>query len=184
VLEVVMVIAPKVFRDEEYALPKGVLESRGAHVVTASTAPGECIGKLGMHAHAEISVAEAATRDWGAVIFVGGAGASVFFDDASAHGLARRAAAGPGILSAICIAPSTLAHAGLLGGVRATAFPSQEQDLKAHGAIWTGKLVTTDGRIVTANGPEAAAEFGDTIGDLLGLPKNQQGTVDKTRVGG
>ena len=37
---VVMVIAPAVFRDEEYAEPKTVLESRGADVVTASTRPG------------------------------------------------------------------------------------------------------------------------------------------------
>ena len=51
--DVVMVIAPTVFRDEEYALPKSVLESRGAHVVTASVAPGECIGKLGMRAVAD-----------------------------------------------------------------------------------------------------------------------------------
>jgi protease I len=171
VQEIVMVIAPKVFRDEEYALPKKVLQSRGARVVTASVEPGECIGKLGMHAHADISVVEAASRDWDAVVFVGGAGAAVFFDDPAAHQLATRAATGTGVLSAICIAPSTLAHAGLLGGVRATAFGSQEADLKAHGAVWTGQPVTVDGRIVTANGPEAATEFGETIGDLLELPK-------------
>lgn len=168
--EVVMVIAPEVFRDEEYAEPKRVLESRGAKVVTASVAPGECIGKLGLLARAEISVADASLRDWDAVVFVGGAGSAVYFDDESAHLLAKRAADGAGLLSAICIAPSTLAHAGLLDGVRATAFPSQRDDLMAHGAIWTGEPVTTDGRIVTGNGPEAAAEFGETVGNLLGLP--------------
>jgi protease I len=170
--DVVMVIAPKMFRDEEYAEPKRVLESRGADVVTASVAPGECIGKLGLHAQASISVAQAAQRDWDAVIFVGGAGAAVFFDDAAAHELAKQAAAGLGLLSAICIAPSTLAHAGLLGGVHATAFASQEDDLLSHGALWTGDSVTVDGRIVTGNGPEAATEFGEKIADMLGLPGN------------
>jgi protease I len=168
--DVVMVIAPRMFRDEEYAEPKRVLESRGAAVVTASVAPGECIGKLGLRANAEISVADAAVRDWDAVVFVGGAGSAVYFDDESAHLLAKRAAGGKGLLSAICIAPSTLAHAGLLSGVRATAFPSQKDDLVAHGALWTGESVTTDGRIVTGNGPEAATEFGETVGNLLGLP--------------
>ena len=169
--EVVMVIAPEVFRDEEYALPKAVLEARGAHVMTASTTPGTCVGKLGMHATAALSVDEAATRAWDAVVFVGGAGATVFFDDPAAHALARRAAASPGVLSAICIGPSVLAQADLLGGVKATAFASQEENLKAHGALWTGEPVTIDGRIVTANGPEAATEFGEAIGDLIGLPK-------------
>jgi protease I len=170
--DVVMIIAPTVFRDEEYAVPKRVLESRGAVVTTASMAPGECIGKLGMRATASLSVADAAERDWDAVVFVGGAGASVFFDDPSARALARRSAAGPGVLSAICIAPSTLARAGVLSGVRATAFPSQQDDLKAHGALWTGEPVTIDGRVVTGNGPEAATEFGNAVGDLLGLPCN------------
>ena len=169
-VEVVMVIAPEIFRDEEYAEPKNVLESRGAHVVTASLTPGECIGKLGMRAVAELSVAQAARAEWDAVVFVGGAGAAVFFDDENAHDLARAALRGGHVLSAICIAPSTLAHAGLLEGVSATAFPSQEQDLRSHGARWTGDAVACDGSIVTANGPEAATEFGETIAEMLGLP--------------
>jgi protease I len=171
VAEVVMVIAPSIFRDEEYAEPKRVLEARGAHVVTASVMPGECVGKLGMRAFAEISVADAADTDWDAVVFVGGAGASVYFDDAAAHELARQTVACEHVLSAICIAPSTLAHAGLLDGVSATAFASQEDDLVAHGARWTGNRVTRDGLILTANGPEAAREFGQTLADMLGLPK-------------
>jgi protease I len=31
------------------------------------------------------------------------------------------------------------------------------------GADYTGESVTQDGRIITANGPEAAREFGKTI---------------------
>jgi protease I len=168
--EVVMVIAPKVFRDEEYAEPKRILESRGAHVVTASVARGECIGKLGMRAVAELTVTEATQTPWDAVVFVGGAGAAVYFDDAAAHELARAARDGGRVLSAICIAPSTLAHAGLLDGVSATAFPSQEDDLREHGALWTGAPVTRDGLTLTANGPEAAAAFGEALADMLGLP--------------
>jgi protease I len=164
-----MIIAPTVFRDEEYAEPKRVLEAHGVSVTTASVAPGECIGKLGMHATATLSVADALDREWDAVVFVGGAGAQVFFDDPDAHRLARSQALGGRVLAAICIAPSTLARAGLLEGVSATAFPSQESDLVAHGALWTGEPVTTDGRIVTGNGPEAAEEFGEAVASALGV---------------
>lgn len=169
-MDIVMVIAPAVFRDEEYAEPKRILESRGATVVTASTIPGEAVGKLGLKAQATLSVADAAARQWDAVVFVGGAGAKVFFDDADSHRLALNAAENGSVVSAICIAPSTLARAGLLRGIRATAFPSQEDDLIAHGALWTGAPVTVDGRIVTGNGPESAAAFGTALADLLGLP--------------
>jgi len=164
-----MVIAPTVFRDEEYAVPKGVLEAHGVDVTTASVAPGECIGKLGMHATATTSVRDAATESWDAVVFVGGAGAQVFFDDPDAHLLAKVQYDSGRVLAAICIAPSTLARAGLLRGVRATAFPSQEEDLRAHGAEWTGDPVTVDGRIVTGNGPEAAEQFGEAVVAALGV---------------
>jgi protease I len=164
-----MVIAPEVFRDEEYAEPKRVLEERGARVVTASTRPGACKGKLGMTATADISVSDALDGTWDAVLFIGGGGSSVFFDDEAAHGLASATLERGAIVGAICIAPSTLAHAGLLAGRRATAFESQEQDLVIHGAVWTDEEVTVDGRIVTANGPEAAEAFGVTIAELLGL---------------
>lgn len=164
-----MVIAPTVFRDEEYAVPKGVLEAHGVDVTTASVEPGECIGKLGMRATATVSVRDATEHAWDVVVFVGGAGAQVFFDDPDAHALARVQLESGRVLAAICIAPSTLARAGLLTGVRATAFPSQEQDLRAHGAEWTGDPVTVDGRIVTGNGPEAAEQFGQAIVSLLGV---------------
>jgi protease I len=166
---VVMVLAPTVFRDEEYAHPKQVLEARGAHVVTASVAPGPCLGRFGLEATATISVAQAAEMTWDGVVFVGGGGASVFFDDEAAHRLARAQAHGSGTLAAICIAPSTLAHARLLDGVHATAFPDREEDLKAHGALWTGAPVTVDGRIITGNGPEAATAFGEAIAEALGI---------------
>lgn len=166
---VVMVIAPTVFRDEEYAEPKAVLEGRGAEVTTASVAPGECVGRFGLKATATISVADAAEMPWDAVVFIGGGGARVFFDDAAAHSLARAQAASGRVLAAICIAPSTMAHAGLLDGVRATGFPDIEEDLRAHGAVWTGEAVTVDGQIITGSGPEAATAFGQAIAEALGI---------------
>lgn len=167
---VLMVIAPTVFRDEEYTHPKAVLEARGAEVVTASRTPGVCQGKLGMTAKATLAIADADATDYDAVVFVGGGGAEVFFDDPDAHRLARRTLESDRVLGAICIAPSILARAGLLHGVRATAFASQHDDLVAHGAIWTGEPVEVAGAIVTANGPDAARSFGMEIADTLGLP--------------
>lgn len=167
---VLMVIAPDQFRDEEYAHPKEVLENRGARVVTASVAPGPCRGKLGMLARAEASIGDVDPGEYDAVLFVGGGGASIFFDDPDAHRIATTMLAAGKVVAAICIAPSVLAHAGLLSGVRATAFVSQHDDLVAHGALWTGEPVTVDGAIITGNGPAAAHDLGMAMADALGLP--------------
>jgi protease I len=167
--KVLMVIAQNVFRDEEYAHPKEVLERRYAQVVTASEHAGRAIGKKGMLADATLAVADAKPGDYDAVAFIGGAGASVFFNDPAAQKLARAMADKQKVVGAICIAPSTLARAGLLDGKRATSFPDREDDLVLHGATWTGNPVEIDGRIITANGPDAAYDFGEAIADALGI---------------
>ena len=165
--QVLMVIAPSVFRDEEYAHPKEILEARGVHVTTASTRQGTCTGRFGLKATADIALADVVAEDYDAIAFVGGGGAEVFFDDPQAHALARTALESGRILGAICIAPSTLAHAGLLEGVAVTAFPSQREDLIAHGALWRNEPVVIDGPIITASGPEAARDFGRALAEAL-----------------
>jgi protease I len=167
---VLMVIAPETYRDEEYAHPKEVFERRGARVVTASTRPGVCTGRFGLTAVADIALADAAATDYDAVVFVGGGGAEVFFDDEAAHALAREALDAGRVVAAICIAPTILARAGLLTGRRATSFSSQASELRERGVLWTGDTVTTDPPFVTGNGPEAAYAFGEAVADLAGLP--------------
>ncbi len=167
--KVLMVIAPENFRDEEYEHPKEVLQSRGATVVTASTLIGTCTGKLGAKAEATALVAEADALDYDAVVFVGGAGSKVYFDDPFAHALARATRGEDRVLAAICIAPSILANAGLLNGWPTTAFESERENLEAHGATWTGDPVTVEGHTITANGPESATAFGETIAESLGI---------------
>jgi len=169
VARVLIIIAPDQFRDEEYTEPRDVLQSRGAEVVTASIAPGPCRGKLGMMAHADVAISEVQATDFEAVVFVGGGGSSIYFDDPVAHTLATDSLHEGHVTAAICIAPSVLAHAGLLRDRRVTAFESQETDLVEHGAEFTGSPVEIDGAIITANGPAAAHDFGMAIADAIGL---------------
>ncbi len=64
-------------------------------------------------------------------------------------------------LCAICAAPSVLGKAGLLNGKKAVCYPSFEKYL--HGAISSPEKCVTDGKIITAVGAGAAAEFGLAI---------------------
>ena len=72
------------------------------------------------------------------------------------------------LTSAICLAPMTLANAGLLKGKKATIWKDAVVDFKTKGVVYTGKPVERDGRIITGSGPEAAEEFGKALLEELG----------------
>lgn len=166
--KIVLVIAPQNFRDEELFHTKEELEKAGHETVIASKAMGEATGRMGGKATPEIELSAVKESDFDAIVFVGGGGSNVYFNDPTALGLARKFAGAGKIVSAICIAPSILANAGLLKEKKATAYESEQENLKAKGAEFTGSPVEADGKIVTANGPEAAREFGKKIAGLLG----------------
>ena len=161
-----MVIAKKGYRDEELNEPKAALEKSGVAVTLACSSLGTATGMLGGTASPTILVKDAKVADYDAIVFVGGIGASEYFDDPTAHQIAREAAEGK-LLCAICIAPVTLARAGVLKGKKATVFSSKKGDLTKGGADYTGSAVEIDGNIITAEGPKAARRFANAIIDAL-----------------
>jgi protease I len=162
--KVVMIIALNDFRDEEIFQPKAILEKAGVEVKVASTSLKVAKGMLGGTVKADMLVSDIKTSDFDAIVFIGGSGARQYWNDAVAHKLVRDAFNTNKIVSAICIAPITLAKAGILKGRRATVWSTEAGQLKvAGGAIYTGKDVEKDGNIITAAGPFAAGEFGNEI---------------------
>ena len=163
----VMIVAQGNFRDEELLQPKAVLERNGITVKIASTTLKEIEGMLGARVTPDILLSDLDYRNFDAVIFVGGSGASQYWDDPLAHELARLAQSNNKVVAAICIAPVTLAKAGLLKGKRATVWQSEGKQLQAHGATYTARPVEKDVNIITAAGPFAAREFGEEISRAL-----------------
>ncbi|MDD2431161.1 MAG: DJ-1/PfpI family protein [Firmicutes bacterium] len=165
--KIAMVIAKSNFRDEEYLHPKEEFLRNGHEVITASSTLKESIGRFGTKVTPDIDYKELTTDDFDALVFVGGGGASEYFDSSLAHGLAREAYRNGKVVSAICIAPVILSKAGLLQGKKATVFPDGENDLIKGGAFYTGNPVEVDDRIVTGNGPDAARDFAKKVMEQL-----------------
>jgi len=165
--KILMVVAPENFRDEELEEPMGVFTRSGAEVTIASKGVTRATGMFGAEVNVDKNLAEVSAEEYDAVIFVGGSGAAVYFNDSRAHELATNALKGGKIVGAICIAPSTLANAGLLKGKKATSFSSEKKNLKKRGAEYTGAAVERDGQIITGRGPEAAEEFGKEVASAI-----------------
>lgn len=164
-----MLIAADQFQDDEFAVPKGILEKNGIQVTVASTTLAEITGMNGAKAKADILLKDVKAADYDAVLFIGGAGAAQYIDDPVAHKLAQDAVAANKIVGAICIAPVCLARSGVLKGKNATTYPveANQKELSSCGVNYTGKPLEKDGNIITADGPNSAKEFGEEISRAL-----------------
>ena len=158
----VMIIAFEGFRDEEYIEPKQVLEKAGIEVITASSKVGIAKGKLGMKAKVDITLNDIKAADYAAVAYIGGPGSYDYREDPLAHKIAQETIAQGKILAAICAAPGILANAGVLKGKKITMF-SDDGSAAKGGATYTGKGVEIDCKIITADGPAHARQFGEAI---------------------
>jgi protease I len=168
VAEVLMVVPPERFRDEELFDTRGVFEAAGHHVVVASTRVGDCPGSRGGHVYAEESLDAQRAADYDAIVFVGGGGSKLLWHDEDALRLAREAEDSGKVLGAICLAPVILGNAGVLQGRVATVAGTEARTIEACGATYSGPGVTVDGRVVTGNGPKSSTLFGQRMVELLG----------------
>ena len=167
-----MIIAFKDFRDEEYFVPKEILEKAGAEVKTASNKIGTAIGADGGEVKVDLLVSEINPTDFYAIIFIGGPGCLKNLDDESSYRVAQETVSQNRVLASICISPVILAKAGVLEGRKATVWSSvmdrsSVRILKDNGTIYQDEDVVVDGKIITGNGPAAAKEFGQAIVEAL-----------------
>ncbi len=165
---ILLVIARQGFQDKEY---DGTRAGLSAYPVTvASTEAGECTGKFGGIVVADVALRDVDVSAYACIAFIGGPGAAALKDDPDALRIVRDAVAARTLLGAICIAPTVLAAANVLQDKEATVWDDdglQSAFLEEHGAHYVQQDVVIDGRIITANGPEAAEAFGKALADAL-----------------
>lgn len=166
--QIVMIVAFNGFRDEEYFIPKEVLEKAGAVVKTASNERGIAKGSGKGEAIVDLLVSEIKTTDFDAVVFVGGMGCLENIDNEDSYKIIREAISEDRVLASICISPVILAKAGALASKTATVWTSftdksPAEILKKKGAKYQDEPIIVDGNIITANGPEVAEKFGEKI---------------------
>jgi protease I len=161
--KILMIIAPKDFRDEEYLIPHQIFNQGGFEVEVASKEVTEAIGMFNTKVKIDKDVSQVNLDDYQGIVFVGGKGASIYFNDPIALNLAKKSFAKGKVIGAICIAPSILANAGILKNKKATAYPTEQSNLNQQGALYTNEAVTIDDKIITGQGPKAAQEFAKKI---------------------
>jgi protease I len=125
---------------------------------------------LGGKATAEIAIADARADEYDAVVVVGGSGSPEhLWGNARLHEILKATEKRERVIGGICLSGAALARAGVLKGKRATVWktPQSLAELREGGASYTAEAVTVDGKVVTAEGPHAAKDFGARLVDAL-----------------
>ena len=168
-----LVVAQNGFQPVEYAHTRAELEKAGILVSVASPQKGKATASNGTIIETDFAIKEINIDDFDALVIIGGPGARADLSGLpELTNLIKSAYQKQKIVAAICISPTLLAEAEILKGKKATVWsiPTNKigvEILTQHEAEYTGNPVEVDGNIITANGPQAAREFGKKIAELL-----------------
>ena len=164
------------FEEVEAIEPIDIMLRAGLDVKTVSLGDGLVTGAHGIKVAADIVIDEVVYEKIDAVVLPGGGLGHENLDASeSVHAIINYAVAHGKYVCAICASPSILGRKQLLSGKKATCFPGFEEYL--YGAEYVTDKVVVDGKIITARGAGAAAEFGFEITAAL---KDRE-TADKVR---
>ena len=158
-----MVIAFEGFRDEEYLIPRKIFDEHKYIVDVASYQLGVAIGKYGTKVKVDLDYKQITLENYDCMVLVGGPGTVYYLNDQVLHKIIMEYYQQKKLIAAICMAPVILANAGLLEGRNSTVYIGNKEDLIISGAKYTGQSVEINENIITANGPDAAEEFGNKI---------------------
>lgn len=165
---ILMIVAFKNFRDEEFIIPYQEFLKEGAKVTICSTQLGIAQGMFGHKTKVDLTTDQAKPQDYHAIVYIGGKGTpTVRSNDSAIHLLTEAMKDDTKILAAICWAPTILAKAGALNKKKATVWlgddPEYEKKtsevLTQYGANYIKEHVVSDGNIVTGDGADAALPF-------------------------
>lgn len=169
-LPVVLIVAFDGYQQTEYLDTKKTLEQSHLTVKTASTTKGAALAKDGSTCTVDLKLEEIHPSTCAGIFLIGGPGALDDLNSLKMHSIIQKMVAAGKACGAICISTRILAEAGVLKSKKATGW-NGDGNLKEiyakHSVTYIKSPVIIDGTIITAEGPEAAQEFGKGIASII-----------------
>jgi len=156
---ILIFIASENFSGEEFSVVNEKLIRNGCGVFIASDAVYCCHADNGLNVKNDISLFNIHEKNFSALIIIGGEGIKKYFKNKLLHKVIYKFHCAGKIIGAICLAPATLAYAGILRNKFSTCFFDAKDELLRNGAVWTNTGVVKTQNVITAAGPKYSAEF-------------------------
>lgn len=166
----VIIVAPRIFNDDEFKTTYQLLTRVGHKVKVASRDTVVAIGSSGTMIKPHMTINDIDTLNFNGIILIGGTGSAIYWDDKTVHQLVQYyARTSPNIVAAICLAPITLVRAGILTGLKATVFEDKTtiNEMKNKNVLYEKTDVVVSKNIITASGPQAKEKFAKKIIQLV-----------------
>ncbi len=153
-----------------------LLRRAGMEVVTAGLDDQVVIASRGTRLLPDTTLDAVMDQDFDLLVLPGGLPGSDHLDaDPRIHTLLKRLHRAGRYIAAICAAPTVLAHAGLLDGRAATAYPGVLDASRLPTVTVLSSPVAVDGTVITSRGPGTAMDFALTlIETLVGKARRDQ----------
>jgi protease I len=158
--KILMVIAPQGFNDRQYEVCRRLWESRG-HKVSVASLAGVATGEAGLAVPVDTAIKDVKTYDYDAMVFLGGEGARLLFDDDSARKLAKDAKYK--VMAASDKAVVLLALAGALEDKKVTGQPESVSCLLKGKAQYTGEPIRVDDKLITVQDPGMSEQMANAV---------------------
>src|ERR1019366_9289881 len=146
---------------------------RRLHMVYHDTEPGwdTYVERPGHSVDAHIAITAVSTKEFAAIVILGGRAPEYLRNDASLLELLRDFAAQNKCICAIGHGIQVLVAAGLVSGRTVTGHPHVCVEVERAGGIYSEKLAIRDGRMITAQSWKAHPEFYREVFAVLEAPK-------------
>jgi len=173
--KILFILMPEDYRDEEFYIPFNLLDEKKYIIDVASFAEGYAVGANG-YKHPITYLLDNLTNEdfdkYDALVIPGGPGSTRYlWNNAKVQEAIQYFNINKKIVAAICHACAAPAQAGILRNKQATIYPTNDaKAIFAQNAVTfnpSGCVTLKDDKIITAQGPKFAEEFGLAIIDLL-----------------
>jgi protease I len=159
--KILMVVPPQGFNDQQYETCRRYWEGRGHKVSVASLGRGGARGEGGTAIWVNTALKDVKSYDYDAIVFLGGEGARLLFDDETTRKLAKDAKYK--VLGASDGGVVLLALAGALEGKKVTGSPESMSWLSKGGAIYVGDLIQIDDKLITVRDASMSEQLASAV---------------------
>lgn len=173
--KILFILMPEGYQDLEFNIPYKLLTEKNNTVDVAGLRAGTAHGKLGGSFEPNLLLSNMGEQDFAkydALVIPGGPGSvEHLWENQNVKATVKYFKSNNKIVAAICYAVIVVAKTGILKGLQATVFPTDEAKniFKQEGIDFVDQrcVVNANKRIITAQGPTFAKQFGNEIIKML-----------------